>query len=170
MEENNSSLRRHFKNRDFLFSVTSSFCFFAASLVMNYFMNEYTSNVASSPVTDIILDNIPVYDVDGIYVYGPIFLFVYVLYLCIKKPQIIPFLFKSTALFIFIRSIFMSLTHIGMPVNYIAIDPSSYFHYISFGPDLFFSGVETTFHPFLMPIEAGQFSIEERIDLHLILS
>ena len=120
-----------------------------ASLVVNYYAGQYATLKESGPVTDLILSNIRVYDVDGIFVYGSIALWIFVGLLCLLKPNRIPFLLKSIALFILIRSIFVILTHVGpfptqMPVE------SDVLAKFTFGGDLFFSG--HTGLPFLMAL------------------
>ena len=60
----------NFKNKDFLISICVGFLFLLASLVVNSYAVEYATDSISNPVTDIVLSNTRVYDVDGILVYG----------------------------------------------------------------------------------------------------
>lgn len=119
------------------------------SLVVNYYAGTYATERASNSVTDIILSNIPVFDLDGIFVYGIVVFWAFVALLCITEPKRLPFIFKSTALFTFIRSIFISLTHLGPFPNSAPIY-SNLISRFSFGGDLFFSG--HTGLPFLMAL------------------
>jgi hypothetical protein len=99
-----------------------SVCFFILSLVINFYAGLYTKNVASNSVTDVFLDNIPVFNVDEIFIYGSI-LFVLLIFIVISiHPRRIPFSLKTISLFVFVRSIFISLTHIAPFPERVAIN------------------------------------------------
>jgi hypothetical protein len=122
-----------------------------SSLVLNFYAGIYATEKVSSSVTDIVLDNIPVFDVDMVFIYGPWALWLIVTGLLLREPKKIPFTLKSIALFVFIRSIFITLTHIGpfpdaITVNY----ASELVKRFTFGGDLFFSA--HTGLPFLMAL------------------
>ncbi len=140
------------RDKKFLISVGVSFLFLIAAIVISFFAITYATESASSPVTDIILSNIPVFDVDGIFVYGPMFFWVLIVgYLIFFEPKKIPFALKSIALFIIIRSVFIILTHIGPFPTRLQIDASGIFGILfSSGNDFFFSG--HTGLPFLMAL------------------
>ncbi len=121
-----------------------------ASIVLNYYAAFYATEKASNSVTDIVLSNIPVFDVDGTFVYGPILVWLVVIFLCLKKPSRIPFTLKSIALFVFIRSVFVSITHISPFPDQIAIGSANFIYKFSSGADLFFSA--HTGLPFLMAL------------------
>ena len=53
------------------------------------------------------------------FVFGIFAVIIFVIFLCLITPQRIPFVAKSTALFFLIRSVFVSLTHIGLYPNII---------------------------------------------------
>lgn len=144
-----------FKNRDFLISIAIGFIFLIASLVINSYAVEYATDSISNSVTDIVLSNTRVYDVDAIFVYGAVLMVLFIVVVCLLKPKSIPFVLKSTALFTLIRSFFLSLTHISPYPYHVIITPSFfsssyYFHSIFTGDDLFFSG--HTGLPFLMAL------------------
>ncbi len=110
------------------------------SLVINYFAGTYATTRASNAVTDLVLNNIPVFDVDGIFVYGAIILWIFLIFIIIQKPHYIPFTLKSVSLFVIIRSLFVTLTHIGPFPTQIVISASYILNKLTFGGDLFFSG------------------------------
>jgi hypothetical protein len=120
------------------------------SLVINFYAGTYATEVASNSVSDIILNNIKVYDVDGIFIYGPIIFWFVAGPMLIARPWRIPFTLKSISLFVLIRSVFITLTHLGLPINHIAIPATNILDRISFGDDLFFSG--HTGLPFLLAL------------------
>ena len=103
----------YFFNRNFLISISIAFLLLAASLVINYYAGLYADRNASNAVTDIVLSNIRAFDVDGIFNYGAIAFWIFMILLFVAKPQRIPFTLKSIALFVLIRALFISLTHIA---------------------------------------------------------
>ena len=138
----------HFSDWAFIRRVLISLFMLLAALVVNYSAGTYASREASNPVTDIVLSNTPTFDLDGTFVYGIFALVLFVGVLCLEKPQRIPFVLKSSALFAVIRSAFVVLTHIAPYPSRAIIDPASWMNEFSFGADLFFSG--HTGLPFLM--------------------
>jgi len=141
--------RLYFTNKKFLLSVLTSFFLLFVSLIVNFYAGSYATESASNSVTDIILSNIRTFDVDGIFVYGSVLLFVFITILCLIEPNRIPFVLKSISLFVLIRAVFISLTHIG-PFPTEAHITSTLLDKFTFGGDLFFSG--HTGIPFLMAL------------------
>jgi len=120
------------------------------SLFVNYYAGTYATEKASNSVTDIILSNIPVFNVDEIFLYGSVVLVVFIAGFIIVDPKRIPFTLNSIALFVVIRSIFISLTHIGPFPDKTILELGNIFDKFLFGGDLFFSG--HTGLPFLMAL------------------
>lgn len=118
----------------------SSILFFAASVVFSFYAINYANEVASNAVTDLILSNIPIFDVDGFFGYGTILLIAFMTLLVLAHPKRMPFTLNSIATFYFIRSIFTSLTHLGptpsLPPNG---DWGTLLSHFLFGSDYFFS-------------------------------
>ncbi len=140
-----------FRDRKFVVSFIICLLALAAAFTFNFYTSIYASDVASNQVTDIILSNIPTYDVDMVFVYGPIFVWIFFIALLLHEPKRIPFALKSIALFIVIRAIFTTMTHLG-PYPYV-IPPGyngDWMRSLTFGSDLFFSG--HTGFPFLMAL------------------
>lgn len=144
-----SRYKPYLRNKNFLLSSTVAVILLFLSLVVNLYAGTYATEKASNPVTDIILSNIRVFDVDGIFVYGTIIFWVFTGILSLTRPRCLPFTIKTLALFVFIRSVFISLTHIG-PFPSQLIIYSGIISKFSFGGDLFFSG--HTGLPFLMAL------------------
>ncbi|HUC88905.1 MAG TPA: phosphatase PAP2-related protein [Candidatus Paceibacterota bacterium] len=137
-------------DKRFVVSVSVAFAFLIVSAIINFYAGSYATERASNSVTDIILSNIPVFDLDGIFVYGSVIFFIFITLVCFYHPQRLPFTVKSIALFVIIRSIFISLTHIGPFPIHSFIDPNNLISKFTFGGDLFFSG--HTGLPFLMAL------------------
>ncbi len=124
------------------------------SLVIQYYTSNYVTRSISAPVTDIILSNTRVYDVGGIFVYGALFLTLVAFVAGTIKINRAPFIIKSIAVFTFVRSVFVSLTHISpFPTRALISSPffqRAWFNGIFTGNDLFFSG--HTGVPFLLAL------------------
>ena len=131
-------------------SVALSILALAASLVVSSFAVAFATERASNSVTDIILSNTPVFDVDGIYVYGALCFIAFIIALCALYPKRLPFTLYSMALFFVTRSIFVSLTHLGPFSPHTQIDFGTTIQRMFFGDDYFFSG--HTGSPFLMAL------------------
>jgi hypothetical protein len=140
MEKIKESYQRHFTDRQFLISLGVSFIFLAISFIINFYAGTYATERASLPVTDIVLSNIRVFDVDGIFIYGPFIFFAFVATVLLYNPKRLPFVIKSLALFIIIRSIFISLTHLGPFPTETVIANVHLINKFTFAGDLFFSG------------------------------
>jgi hypothetical protein len=136
-------LRRYrdaFSTRGFRTAALYSILFFAASTVVSFYAINYANAVASSYVTDIVLSNIPAFDVDGLFGYGTILLIVFILLVLLAYPKRIPFSLNAMAAFYIIRSAFTTLTHLGpfptLPANG---DWGVLLSHFLFGDDYFFS-------------------------------
>ncbi len=139
------------KDKDFLESLGLSILFLIVGLVSTFFAIIYATDSASRPVTDIILSNIPVFNLDWAFVYGPVVFWVMIaVYLLVFDPQKIPFSLKAISLFLVIRSVSISLTHIAPFPTHAQIDISGFFGVFTNGSDLFFSS--HTGMPFLMAL------------------
>jgi len=136
-------------NKSFVFSVITSVIFFIISFFINYGAILYSTAHIGNSTTDILLQNLPVINLDLIFSEGVLFFIVFVTILLLAEPATIPFTIKSVALFICVRSIFVSMTHLAPYPDHILPDLDN-FKYISSGTDLFFSG--HTGLPFLLAL------------------
>lgn len=140
----------HWSDTSFAFSVVIGCVLFLGSLVLNYFMSIYAIERASNAVTDLLLDNLPVINTGFIFIWGALALFVFVLSLVIHEPRRLPFILKSSALFVTTRSLFITLTHIGPFPDRIVMTSNEITRAFTSGADLFFSG--HTGFPFLFAL------------------
>lgn len=144
---------QRFKNKFFVRSLFVGAVFLVVSYVIQTYAVAFANASASNSVTDIILSNTPVYDVDVFFVYGVVLLVIVITVVCVSKVERTPFVFKSLALFTVIRSFFVSLTHINPYPQKVTIASNiitRLFPSIFTGKDLFFSG--HTGVPFLMAL------------------
>jgi hypothetical protein len=148
-----------FHSKHFLLSFFIGIFMFSAALVISSYAVGFATASASNPVTDLILDNVRVFDVDGFFVNGAVIMVLFIITVCFLSPRRIPFAAKTIALFIVIRSLFIILTHIGSFPTQAVIDPSTQnvlqdiigtnlYSSLFLGKDSFFSG--HTGLPFLM--------------------
>ena len=126
--------------------------FLGISLLLNYAANTYTAAHGSSAVTDLILDNIPTWRVDAVFFEGIIGFVLFIALLALYQPKRIPFLLKSIALFVAVRSFFLVLTHLAPPAHPALVPSGNFMEKLASGSgsDLFFSG--HTGLPFLMAL------------------
>jgi membrane-associated phospholipid phosphatase len=124
----------------------------AIALFFNYRATQFAATHAGPPVEDIILDHIPVVNMEFMIVEGALLLVAAVLFFIAQKPQRAPFLLKATALFVIIRAFFLILTHLGpySLQSHLSIDSWVNYLGIGFPAALFFSG--HTGMPFLMAL------------------
>lgn len=134
--------RHYAAQQEFRVSVLLSILTFAASLVTVFYAIGYATESVSNSVTDIVLSNIPVFDVYQYFVYGTAFFVLSGAALIAAHPKRIPFALHTIALFYFIRAAFISLTHLGpYPVDTANnFDLGTILTSFFFGGDLFFSG------------------------------
>lgn len=139
MEKVIAKHKSYWSQKSFLYSALVSFMLFAISLVINYFAGIYVNKVASNVVADVVLSNLPVINTNGIFIEGFLIFVALLVSLMIHEPKRIPFILKSIAFFIVIRSAFITLTHIGpFPGRSLAEEPMAIKVFTS-GADLFFS-------------------------------
>lgn len=130
-------------------SLLEGILFFIASVFITHIASKYAYINSSNHVEDIILSNTRVYDFEFIFVQGAIMLTLFVIVLCFRFRNSAPFVLKAVSLFIVIRAIFVSLTHIGPYPSKLVLE-SNLLNFITSGNDLFFSG--HTGLPFLIAL------------------
>lgn len=128
----------------------AAFGLFVLSLVINFFASQYAFIRKDNPVTDILLDNLPVVNMDIAFAVFTWVFVVFIIVFLLSQPKRIPFTLKTMALFITVRAIFVMMTHIGpSPANTLST-PGEIGRAFTSGADLFFSG--HTGMPFLFAL------------------
>ena len=159
----NTQLQDPFSFRD-LFKVEQIYSFVTAlsllgvSYILEHFANayeiEYSLRPTSTHVGDILLDNIPVINLNFLIIEGALFSLVFVkLFIIFRRPRYLLFTLKTLALFIAVRAVFISLTHVGIYPD--AVGPSlgffdGIYFYLNLQTGFFFSG--HTGMPFLIAL------------------
>jgi len=131
-------------------SFLMSFGLLIISLFVSFYASAYATAAASNPVTDIVLSNIRVYDVDWAFIDGILVFWIIASVLLLNEPKRIPFALKSIATFVLIRSIFITLTHIAVFPTHDIIPTTGFMSYFISSDDLFFSA--HTGLPFLLAL------------------
>lgn len=133
--------RKVVRDKGFLLDALKGFLLLLGSFIAATFANTYATLHASAPVADLVLSNIDVRNVFWWYAYGPMIFAGAVTLACVRWPGTLPFVLKSLATFFFVRSLFVCLTHLGVPPDQIVAPNASLFIRKYFvGGDFFFSG------------------------------
>lgn len=109
---------------------------------VNYTSGVYTTSGAKvMPSPDLILDNFGPYDLSFIFVYGYIAFFsIMVLYPLFFRVRMLHSVIIQLAFLTMLRSFFISLTHLRVPLDAVAVHFPFIFGKIQFQNDMFFSG------------------------------
>jgi hypothetical protein len=133
--------------RGFYNSLALSIVFFVIGWCANVYAIQFATERASNPVTDLVLSNIPIFDVDALFVYGTFVFAVFAVSIVFSHPKRVPFVLKTVGLFWVIRSGFAALTHIAPFDPHVAPEFGPQINRMFFGADRFFSA--HTAMPFL---------------------
>jgi hypothetical protein len=143
--------RIHWSERRMVISTFYSIVLFCVtSFVIFPYSIQFADQHAGGGVPDLILSNTPVYNVGDPFVYGVFFLIAFIVGLCVMHPKRTPFVLNALSVFILIRSIFVTLTHIGPFATQAVSDFGPAITKAFFGNDFFFSG--HTGIPFMMAL------------------
>jgi hypothetical protein len=134
---------RHYRlvlgNQVFVRSVAQGTVFFAASMMAIFSAVRFATANASNHVADLILSNVGPLNVRFLFIYATFAEFIILAALLLWRPSRLPFVLKGAALFLLIRAVFVSLTHIA-PFPIEPPTPAPFLNSIFYGGDLFFSG------------------------------
>ena len=109
-----------------------------SAFVINKNVSTYVDHVHGPSVGDLILDNIPIYDLNFIFFWVVLIFWIGNGLYQFIHPKELAFLLISISLFIVVRDFFIALTHLGPPEN-LLVTPDELSYY-SFNADMFFSG------------------------------
>lgn len=119
-----------------------SLVIFTFAVIMTVMASKYVDKIPTNSVSDLILDHVPVMDLDMVFGYGLILVVaVIILYVLILRMKDFHRVTLQFSLLLFMRSCFMTLTHLGQPIGAKAItDLPAAYQLLNFHNDLFFSG------------------------------
>jgi hypothetical protein len=147
---------RKFWNREQRKSLYEGVALLAIAIIIQIFAGQYSSraSIGANSVHDILLDNLPVVNLDFMIVGGAIGLWIVASWLLVTKPRYLVFGMKAIALFIISRAFFFSLTHVGPYPRGIPPGPNNlgwgFYKLLTFQGNFFYSG--HTGFPFLMAL------------------
>lgn len=120
----------------------------------NLYEQVYSTRSTSVYIGDLLLDNLPIVNLNLVIIEGALFGFLAVgIYLVFFRPRHILFVLKSLALLVAARAIFISLTHVGIYPGQITPGVGIFdglYTYLNLQTGFFFSG--HTALPFLMAL------------------
>ena len=93
------------RNKDYRINLAIAVAALLVAWTVNYLSIQFATEHTSNSVTDIVLSNIPVFEVDGLFVYGTFVFAFFSVVVILAHPKRIPFALKAAALFWIIRSI-----------------------------------------------------------------
>lgn len=117
-----------------------------ASVLLTFFARSYAGDYSGYVVPDILLDNLPIWNVGFLFFQGAMIFCLLLALFLLHEPKFLPFTLEATSLFFLVRSFFMVMTHLSPPstVYYNFIQHEHHRREILFsmssGSDLFFSG------------------------------
>jgi hypothetical protein len=139
METTLRHYRDLFANPVFVRSLFQGCAFLAASLIAIFAAVSFATTNASNHVADLVLSNVGPYNLRFLFIYGTFTLFAITGALLLWRPNRLPFALKGMALFLLVRAVFVSLTHIApSPID--PQKPAPFLNDIFYGSDQFFSG------------------------------
>jgi membrane-associated phospholipid phosphatase len=95
-------------------SLLFAFVLLGLAVVFQFYASAYSARVSSNFVHDLILDNIPIVNLNAIIIEGALGAIAFTILLLLAKPKYILFTLKATAIFIATRAVFVAVTHLGI--------------------------------------------------------
>lgn len=157
MKEHDSFTYKKLLTRKYLGSYLVSIGLLVLAFIAEHFATLYALIYIKRPtsiyVGDLLLDNLPIVNLNFIIIEGALWAIVLTAILVLYHPRKILFTLKTVALLIMIRAVFISLTHVGIYPG--QITPGDGFHdavytYFNLQNGYFFSG--HTSLPFMMAL------------------
>ena len=108
-----------------------------SAFAVNNKVSTYVDHVQGAAVGDLILDNIPIYDLNFIFFWAVLLFWAGNIIYRLIFPKEFPFILVSMSLFVMVRCFFIALTHLGPPETLLVVPEE--LSYYSFNADLFFS-------------------------------
>lgn len=119
-------------------------CAYVFEHYANLYELAYSVRPTSVSVGDLLLDNLPVVNLNLIIIEGALLAIVLTSVYVLLRPRYLLFTLKALALFIVVRALFISLTHVGIYPGHIGPDGLGVFDgiytYLNFQTGFFFSG------------------------------
>jgi hypothetical protein len=95
-------------------SLLVAFVLLGLAVVFQFYATSYSARVSSNFVHDLLLDNLPIVNLNGIIVEGALAAIAGSIVLLLTKPKYLIFALKAIAIFIATRAVFVAVTHLGI--------------------------------------------------------
>ena len=128
--------QRLFSLSPWVFAIAIGACALFVAYSVNYQAGQFATERAGAPLADVILDSFPRVPTDFLHESGSQPLIGLALVLVFFLPRLMPAMLIGVASIVFVRSVFINMTQLGLYFDAVRIDGS----YVTFGGDLFFSG------------------------------
>lgn len=133
------------QDRAFLWSLIFGIFILGSSILIDQSVSTYHDKHLYTSVGDLILNNIPTYNLEFLFFWGLYAIIVaIILYGAFIEPEMVPFGLKTFGILIIVRAGFIVLTYIGPPQGFYFADgevgANSLLKGMFFTNDLFFSG------------------------------
>ena len=96
------------------------------SLIFQYYAGSYSAHAATQYVGDLLLDHLPIVNLNLIIVEGALWAIVFSAVLILAKPNYIIFSLKAVAVFLALRAVFVAVTHLGIYPGQIVPGPGPF--------------------------------------------
>lgn len=118
--------KKIFLIKENFFSFLLSLIFFGVALFVQGLADSYLLSIRGTAVNDLILDHLPLLDIDSLMIQSALLLTAISIFLAVTKPKLINFTLKSLALFIIIRAFLVSVTHLGASPQQLLFDSNDF--------------------------------------------
>ena len=106
----------------------------ALSLIFQFYAGAYSDHAATQYVGDLLLDNLPIVNLNFIIVEGALLAILFSVILIAVKPRYLVFTIKTVAVFLALRSVFVAVTHLGIYPGQVVPGPGFFDQlYVAFG-------------------------------------
>ncbi|MEI6849543.1 MAG: phosphatase PAP2-related protein [archaeon] len=111
------------------------------SLVLEYFSSNYVGRIGGVTAPDLILDNLPTFDLDWVFIYGgalvTLLLLFYPVFFRVREVHRVV---SQFSLLVLMRDAFITFTHLADPASALHFVAPKWFYIFTFQNGLFFSG------------------------------
>jgi hypothetical protein len=130
-----------------------AFFILALSLIFQYYAGLYSAHVATQYVGDLLLDHLPIVNLNFIIVEGALWAILLSAILILTKPSHIIFTLKTLSIFLALRAVFVAVTHLGIYPGQVVPGPGPFDSlYVALGLQTGYFFSAHTGMPFLMAL------------------
>jgi len=105
---------RGFFTKERVRSLLVAFVLLGLAIVFQFYATGYSARVSSNFVHDLLLDNLPIVNLNIIIIEGAFAAIIGTFILLFIKPRYLIFTMKAVAIFIATRAVFIAVTHLGI--------------------------------------------------------